>query len=43
MDLDECSWKINEISWIFKISQGSLGNLGVYLIHPSQDMCTPTP
>ena len=26
--------KINEISWISMISQGSLGNLGVYLIQP---------
>ena len=22
------------MTWIFMISQGSLGNLGVYLIHP---------
>ena len=38
MDFDEFSWKINEISWIFTISQGSLGNLGVYLIQPPK-MC----
>lgn len=26
--------KINETLWIFMISQGSLGNLGMDLIHP---------
>ena len=34
MDFDRFSWKINEKSWIFTISQGFLGNLGVYLIQP---------
>ena len=38
MDFDGFSWKINEISWIFTISQGFLGNLGVYLIRPPK-MC----
>ena len=34
MDFDGFSLKIHEKSWIFRISQGSLGNLGVNLIHP---------
>ena len=28
------SYQFNGKSWIFTISQGFLGNLGVYLIHP---------
>ena len=34
MDFDGFSLKIHEKSWIFMISQGVLGNLGVNLIHP---------
>ena len=38
MDFDGFSWKINEISWIFRISQGVVGNLGVEVDHPPK-MC----
>ena len=39
----ERSWKINEKSWIFTLSQWFFGNLGVNLIHPpTQVMCMPT-
>ena len=38
MDFDGFSLKIHEKSWVFMISQGSLGNLGVNLIHPPK-MC----
>ena len=34
IDFDRFSLKFDENTWIFMISQGVLGNLGVYLIQP---------
>ena len=42
INFDRFSLKINENPWIFMISQGVLGNLGVYLIQPPK-ICVGLP